>query len=52
MNDGDLICPFCHGTGKIKVQNCPIYYFDNASAFAQPMSMNIKYTVNAAVGGN
>jgi len=50
MNDEDLACPFCHGTGKIKVQNCLTYYFDNISVFAQPMNMNIIYTVNAATG--
>lgn len=47
MNEEETICPFCHGKGKIKTQR---YYIDN-NACAQPVNMNIRYTINTN-GGN
>lgn len=51
MNEEEDTCPFCHGTGKMKTQNCLAYYFDNTSC-AQPVNMNIRYTINTCAGDN
>ena len=45
MNEEENICPFCHGTGKLKAQSYLTYYFDNISC-VQPIDMDIKYTIN------
>lgn len=51
MNEEEAICPFCDGKGSLKIQSYLTYYFDNMS-IAQPINMNIRYTINTGTGDN